>query len=202
MIAVELSPEAIILLGLHIAIAIVSDGFAEGNGKIGIVGTCPAIGNAIAGDESVVFHSQGRPQHFPVVVIDAVEQVENHTLLLGSLGKDILVDADTLRGGEAAAHAIIGECHLIIARRCLLCIMREALSIATVGVVFCAGVEHQRSRLGHQHDVAQVRMTCSAEMGVREANDGIVGVLIAGTVLIDLPLIAPVNVLGNGVSLR
>ncbi len=51
---IELTPEATVLFLLAVGVTIVTDGTAEGDSEVGVVGTCPAIGDAVAGNERVV----------------------------------------------------------------------------------------------------------------------------------------------------
>ena len=77
--------------------------------------------------------------------------------------------------------------------------MAEARAVAAVGIVGGAGMELHLAGEGHQQDVAHVGVAGAAEVGVAEAHDGLVAVLVAGAVVIDARLVTAVDVVGDGV---
>ena len=79
--------------------------------------------------------------------------------------------------------------------------VREALTITSIGILRCAGIQLQGTRLGHDEQVAQVGMARTAKVGMTEAHDGIVGMLIPSTVLVNASLIMTINAVRNGVGI-
>ena len=83
MLGVEATPKTIVAAGGKVTTAIVFDGFVDIDGKIGVVGAAPAVGDAVAGDElagllaGVVEHVALCPKDFAVVVVDGVVEVED-----------------------------------------------------------------------------------------------------------------------------
>ena len=139
------------------------------------------------------------PKHLAVVVVDAVVEVEDDFLRC-TLGKYIAVHTATLCGGELAADVVIVEGDGVVARRGHLGLVAETLAVAPVGVIGCAWVELRLTTVRHDENIAQVAVSRSAEMGVAEAHDAAVAVLITGTVVIDTRLINPVDVVRNGIG--
>ena len=78
--------------------------------------------------------------------------------------------------------------------------MLEARAIACIGLGLCARVEMDVARDGQHHDVAQVGVACAAEVGVAEAHDGAVLVLVAGAVFIHARLVLAVDVVRDSVG--
>ena len=80
--------------------------------------------------------------------------------------------------------------------------MRESLAVAAVGLVFCAGIQLQLACLRHDHDVAQVGMPRAAQVRMAEAHNGVVGMLVAGTIVVDLAHVLSVHIVRDGVGVR
>ena len=109
------------------------------------------------------------------------------------------MDAAVRGGGELHEDVVVAEAYLIVAGRGLLGFVAEARAVAAVGVVGGAGIELYLASEGHQQDVAHVGVASAAEVGVAEAHDGLVAVLVAGAVVIDARLVAAVDIVGDGV---
>ena len=197
---VKTSPETVVQRLPLFLVTIVADGLREGDGKVRVVGACPSVGDAVAGQQGVVLHTEVAPQHFAVVVVDAVHQVQNQMALF-SFGERIFMNADPLRGGELRPYAVIVQHDFVVAWRRFLGGVTEARAVALVGVVGTAGVQLQRAGSRHQQQVAQVRMPRSAEVGVAEAHDSGVLVTVSGTISIRALLIHSVYVVGDGVCI-
>ena len=121
-------------------------------------------------------------------------------LLCRPLGEDVAVHTTALCGGQLAADVVVVEGDGIVARCGHLGLVTETLAVASVGVVGGAGVELCLTTVRHDEDVAQVAVSRSAEMGVAEAHDTAVAVLVAGAVVIHSWLIHPIDVVGDGVG--
>ena len=80
--------------------------------------------------------------------------------------------------------------------------MRESAAIARIRIFRRAGYELHLPGSGHQKDIAEIRMSRSAEMGMAEADDGLVLPTIAGAVLIGLFLIYSVDIMRDIVCVR
>ena len=52
---------------------------------------------------------------------------------------------------------------------------------------------------GHDENITQVGMTCSAQMCVAKAHDGLILVLIASTIFIHTSLVFAIHIVRNGV---
>ena len=122
-------------------------------------------------------------------------------MALFSFGERIFMDADPLRGGELRPDAVIVQHDFVVARRRFLGGVAEARAVALVGVVGTAGVQLQRAGSRHQQQVAQVRVACSAEVGMAETHDGGVLVTVSGTIGIRALLIHSAYVVGDGVCI-
>ena len=199
-VAVEFPPESHVVLLLPVAVAVAAHGFRERDGKVGVVRAGPSVGDAVARQQRVVLHAQRRPQHLPVVVVDAVQQVHDDALSL-TLRVCVAVDARARRGCQLRPDAV-AQCHLVVARARLLRVVSEALPVAPVGILFRARVQQQRAHLRHDQDVAQVRVARAAQVRMAESHDGVVRMLVSGTIVIHLAHILPVDIVGDGVRLR
>ena len=168
------------------------------DGEIDVILPCPAVGDAVARQCPRVFHAQGGPQYFAVVVVETVVEIDDELLGLAFWVR-VFVDAAVRGGGELHEDVVVAEAHLVVARRGLLGLVAEARAVAAVGVVGGAGVELHLAGEGHQQDVAHIGVAGAAEVGVTETHDGLVAVLVAGAVVIDTRLVAAVDVVGDGV---
>ena len=195
---VELAPEAAVVGLSAVGITIVDEGVGEGNGEIGLVEAGPAVGDAEAHDERVAHDAEARPEDFAVVVVDAVEQV-HHQALGAAFREGVLVDAHPLRGGKPRADAAVGERDFVIAGLRVLRVVAEALAVAGIRIFFRTGRQLQRAGLGHDQDVAQVGVARAAEMGMAEADDGVVLILVAGAVIVGTGLVLAVDVVRDGI---
>lgn len=81
-------------------------------------------------------------------------------------GIGIMMHAHVLCRRESGQDTIVPQPHLIITGTGLLRGMVNALAIARAGIVGSAWIEPQRTGLRHEHDVAQVAVAGTAEMGV------------------------------------
>ncbi len=195
---VELAPESPVRRLLAVGITIVYDGLGKGDGKVGIVASRPAVRNPVTRDKGIVHDPDPRPEHFAVIIVDAVKQVHYQTLG-AAFRESILVDAHPLRSGKPRADAAVSERNFVEARLRMLRLVTEPLPITSVRIFFRAGVQLQSAGLGHEQDVTQVGMARSAQMGMAEADDRIVRILIASTVVIRAGLILPSDIVRNGI---
>ena len=104
---------AVVHFRLFIA-SVMDNGFGKRHGEIGIVGTCPAVRYAVAGDEGIVFYTDVCPQHFAVVVVNAVYHIQDNTLVLAVLREGVFMDSYPLGGCQLGFYPIIGEHHFVI----------------------------------------------------------------------------------------
>ena len=86
----------------------------------------------------------------------------------------IFVKAAPGRGGQLHRHLRIIQEYTIIPRRGLFASVRKA---RFVGLFIELRIPHRR----HQENIAQATAACSAQMGVAEADNGGIGVMIART---------------------
>ena len=80
--------------------------------------------------------------------------------------------------------------------------MREAGTIAAIGMGCCTGVQFQRTGGRHNQDIAQVGMPRAAEVRMTETDDAAILILIAGAILVGAGLVFPVDVVRDGVRIR
>ena len=74
---VVLAPKAVVLHSLVVVVAVCLNRFGERNGEVGVVLSCPAVGDAVAGQKRIVFYAQIAPKRLPFVVVYAVSKVED-----------------------------------------------------------------------------------------------------------------------------
>ena len=79
---VEFAPHAVVFGLLQFPIPIVGEGLAEADGEVGVVGPGPSVGDAVSGEQGVVFDPKVGPEGLAVVVVDGVLQVEQHAAVL------------------------------------------------------------------------------------------------------------------------
>ena len=103
---VKLAPESAVVGFLAVAVAVTLDGFAQGNGEIGVVAARPSAGDAIAREEGVVLHANAGPEHLAVVVVDAMSEVEDDALFFAR-GVSIAVNAHPRSGSQLHAHLLV-----------------------------------------------------------------------------------------------
>ena len=77
-VLVELAPASFIIDLLPVRVAIFRNRLREGDREVGVVGAGPAVGDAVAGQEGVVPHLNLRPEGLAVVVVDSVDEIQNH----------------------------------------------------------------------------------------------------------------------------
>ena len=196
---VEFAPAAIVFGLLQLTIAIVGDGLVEADGKVGVVRSRPAVGDAITRQQGVVFHAEVGPEGLAVVVVDTVLQVKNDAAIL-AFWIGITVDASVFRCCQLGFDAVILQKDFVIAWRGNLRFVAETRAVARIGVGLCARMKLDFSRDGHHQNIAQVRVPRAAEVGVAEADDGAVSVLIASAILINARLILSINIVWHSVG--
>ena len=103
----------------------VLDWLGEGHCKVGVVGACPTVGDAVACNQGVVFHTHHGPKGLSVIVVDAVVEVHDDASLL-VLGEGVFVDAHSGCGGEFGLHLIVVQCDLIVSGHRFLGLVGEA----------------------------------------------------------------------------
>ena len=64
----------VIHLGLLHA-TILLDRLREADGEVGVIDSCPTVRDAVTRQQGVVFHPKLCPEHFAVIVIDAMDQI-------------------------------------------------------------------------------------------------------------------------------
>ncbi len=200
LVDLELAPHAVIFRLLQVAVAVVGYGLAEADGEVGVVGSRPSVGDAVARQQGVVFHAQVGPQRLAVVVVDAVLQVEDD-VAVHVLRVLVLMYADMFRSRQPYLDAVVVEGHAVVARGGRLAVVRVAGAVAGIGVSLRAGVEAYLACGGHDENVAEVGVAGSAEVGVAEADDGTVFMLVTSTILIYSRLINAIDVVRHSVGI-
>ena len=196
---IEFPPESAVGWLLAVAVTVAFQRFAQGDGKECVVAACPSVGDAVAREEGVVLHAEACPKGLPVVVVDAVCQVED-AACVSALGEGVAVYAHAWRGGELCPDAVVLEHHLIISCRCLLRSVREARTVSATGSVGGTGIQPECAHLGLYEQVAEIGMSRAAQMGVAETDDGGVFVAVACAVVVGPGLVFAPDIVGNGVG--
>ena len=187
-----LAPKAVVAHLLLVLIAIIGNGMRQGNGKVGIILACPAVGDTITGEQRGADDTQVGPERLAFIIVNAVTQIENKLSLVR--GEGVLMNAHTLRGRQLGPNAIVGKHHLIISRRTMLGLMAVAGTIASLRCIGRAGIRLNTSRRGHNEDITQVGMPRTTQMCVAESHNGGIMILVAGTIGIDIGLITTLDV--------
>ena len=197
---IELPPETPVVRRFAVCIAVIDDGLGEGDGKIGLVEAGPAICEAAACNQGVIDNPNTGPQDFAIVVVKAVQEIEDETLV-ASVRKGVLMDACPRRCRQARADTAVGERNRIITGRSLFGRVAETLPVATVRIVFRPGIQLQRAGLRHDEDVPQVGVARPAQMRVAESYNCIVFILITCAVVIDASLVLSADIVRNRIRI-
>ena len=182
-----------------VLVAVVQNGVGERDGEISVVLSSPAVRDAIARQQRVVFNTKIAPKRLAIVVVDAVSEVENELRIL--CWESVLMHANALCGSQLCQDVVVIEFYLVVARRTMFRFVREARTITCLRIVGSAWISLNLACRRHDEDVAQVAVTRAREVCVREAYDCLVAMLITSAVLIDFALIASVHVVRDGVCL-
>ncbi len=146
------------------------EGAREAAGKPHFLVACPAVGEAVSGhchtvDDVYFSRSGGVPVH-------GLAEIQNHGGLAS--GHGVALEAYARCGGEFDVNTIVVECNFVVA------------GAGGFAVVVEFAVNAQRSianldRSGHRHErnIVKVAGSGTAQMGMREAGDGGVGVEIS-----------------------
>ena len=202
LVGVELTPETAVLQLLAVCVPVGLDWLAQADGKVSIVGSRPSVGDAVAGEKSVVLNAERTPENFAVVVVDAVYQVDDDTCLF-SLGREsVFVNTYTLGSSKLRADTVVGKSDLVVTRGSLFGAVRVTRTVAGIRIVFCTGVQAQFAGLGHDKNVTQVAVSGTAQVGMAETNDGGIVILVSGTIRINFGLVLTIDILRNGVGFR
>jgi hypothetical protein len=137
---------------------------------------CPTFHMPPAADFMVVDHLD--PGRERLAVLDAVLEVDD-TPACFRLREGVAVDARARRGGELRLDLIAIEHDLVVAGARGLVFLLERRSVLVVGLVGSSGSDADFSRERHHEHVAIVADAGAAEMGVAEAPDLGVGIVVA-----------------------
>ena len=197
----EFSPESFVINFLHILVTIVTDRFRQRDGKISIVGTCPSIGNAITGQQSIVFHPDLRPKRLAVVIIDTMIQVEDDTSFC-IFRESITMYTYTRSSRQLGFYPIIIQYDFIITWYGFFGFVRETGTIAILRMIGSSRIQLQFAGSRHNQDIAQIGMSRTIEMRMAETYDGRIIISISGTILVYLFLIDSIYIMWNGIGIR
>ena len=184
---------------LVVDVAVVVERLRELHRKIGVVRPCPAVCDAVTHQRGVVHDLYARPQHLAVVVVDRMVHVEDDARRIGVSRIGVAMHARALGSGQLRFYAVVVEHHFVIARRGDFGIMREPRTVARIRIGRRARVELQCSGGRHDQDVAQIGVAGAAEVGVAEADDRRIFVLVSRTVFVCARLVDSVDVVRDGV---
>ncbi len=199
MLLVKTVPEAVVRQRGKVVVAVLLDRFVERDVIVQLAAAVPAAGHAPTTDAVRTLHPALCPKHLAVVIVNTVVEVEDN-FLCRPLGEDVAVHTATLCGGELAANVVVVQRDGVVARCGHLGLVAETLAVAPVGVLGGAGVELGLAAVGHNQNISQVAVAGATEMGVAEAHDAAVAVLVTGTVVVDTWLVHPIDVVRYCVS--
>ncbi|EEF26574.1 conserved hypothetical protein, partial [Ricinus communis] len=103
-----------------------------------------------------------------------------HDLGLGALGVAVAVQAHALAGRQLHIHLVIGQPHRVVARLRALVLVAETRTIAAERPLGIARLPFGLSAVGHQQHIAQIGVAAAGEVCVREAQDAVVVIAVAG----------------------
>ena len=121
-------------------------------------------------------------------------------LLIGRIG--VFMNTGPFGCCQLHFDLIVGQQHFVVAWTGYFGVVAESGTIAAVRIISRTRVDLQFSGEGHQQNITEVGMPRSAEMGMAEADDGTVFMLVAGTVFIRARLINSIDVMRNGIGVR
>ena len=121
-------------------------------------------------------------------------------LLIGRIG--VFMNTGPFGCCQLHFDLIVGQQHFVVAWTGYFGVVAESGTIAAVRIISRTRVDLQFSGEGHQQNITEVGMPRSAEVGMAEADDGTVFMLVAGTVFIHARLIDTVDVMRNGIGIR
>ncbi len=127
-------------------------------------------------------------------------EVEHYVAVIS--GEGVSVHSDPARGGEFRLDSGVLQSHLVVSGSGRLRVVAESLAISGIGIFRSSGNKLNLSGPGHDQDVAEIGMAGAAEMGVAEADYGLVVVLVAGAVFIGARLVFPLDVMGDHICVR
>ncbi len=88
-------------------------------------------------------------------------------------------------------------------------VLMMTMAAATLSAIAQQPVDYVNPIIGtngmghrHQQDVSQVRMSRTTKMSVTEANNGLVPILVTGTILVGIFLISSIYIMRNCVCVR
>ena len=163
---------------VHIDKGMALEGLGELCIEVEVLLVGPVAGAAETADGVLAFHLQPRLIH--KLVVHAFHHVEEQ-VRVGALREGAAHHPDAVAGGQFHLSIIVVEQDGIIARLGVLVLMLEGRAIARGGVVFLAFVGLHFADDGHEAEVAIVGAARAAEVGGAEAEDGVVGGVIART---------------------
>src|SRR5436190_23088445 len=103
--------------------------------------------------------------------------------------------ADTGSSGEFGKDVVIIQLDLVVSGFGGFVLMRIRGSKTVFGRAFCSGLHLQFADGRHYQKIAQVAVSCSAEMCMRKSNDLAIVILVTGAVTVSFLIIFPANVM-------
>ena len=138
---------------------------------------CPAVRASPPFDGAVIDLSEGRTVD---IVLNAVAEVDDD-VLFSRIGIGIAMHARMGCSGQFRTHTGVFKIDAVIARRCLFAAVAETRAVARPGVGLGSRLQFDSAGTGHQQNIAQVSPSCSAKVGMREADDARVAAVVART---------------------
>ncbi len=193
LVEAEFAPKTLIQDLRAILIAVMRYRLGERGGEVGVVLARPAVGDAVARDERVALDAYARPQGLAVVIVDAVFEVDYHALVR-PIGERVAMHARALRRREFGADARILQYHFIESRLGLLRLGNLTRAVSRSGIGFAARIQTAFARLRHDEYIAQIGVARTVQVGMAEAQDCRVVVLVPRAIAVDILLVLAVDV--------
>lgn len=120
----------------------------------------------------------------------------------GAFRVGVTVYAGSRGGSQLCTYAVVVQEGLVVSGPGRLPLVRIPGAVSRAGVFRRAGPQLELACGGHQEYIPEVRVSGPAEMGVAEADDGAVPVLVSGAVPVHFRLVGSVDVVRYGVRVR
>ena len=130
-----------------------------------------------------------------------MHQVQNQMTVF-SFWESVFMYTRPLCRRQLGFNAIIVQHHFIISGNSLFCGMVETRTVSFFRMIRPSGIQLHIANSGHQQDVSQIGMSRAAKMGVTETDNGLVPILVTGTIFISIFLISPIHIMRNCICVR
>ena len=144
--------------------------------KIKVLLVGPVAGAAETADGVLAFHFEVGLIH--KLVVNTLHHIQEH-MGISTLGECAAHHTHTVARGEFDLRIVIIKQDSIIACLGILVLMLECRPVTRSGIVFITLVEFHLAHDGHKTKITIIRAARAAEVGGAEAEDGVVGGVVA-----------------------